>query len=168
MHYFSPVDKMQLLEIITNPKTSNDTIASAVDVGLRQGKVVITVGDGPGFYTSRVLSFMISEANRYKCPRHILIAKYFNRILYFRGRLLLEGVEPRKLDKLGKKFGFPVGPVTLTDEVGIDIGAHIGEYLSGCFGERFGAVNPEVLNSLVNAGITGNFSLRIEFMFRNF
>lgn len=72
-------------------------------------------------------------------------------------RLLLEGVEPKKLDKLGKTFGFPVGPVTLTDEVGIDVGAHIGEYLTNCFGERFSGANPEVLRSFVNAGITGKF-----------
>jgi len=114
MHYFSPVEKMPLLEIVKGSKTADWVIASVVELGKKQGKTVIVVNDGPGFYTTRILVPYIMEAVR----------------------LVLEGVAIETVDSALEDFGFPVGPIKLMDEVGIDVGAHIVETLNKAFGER--------------------------------
>ena len=114
MHYFSPVHKMPLLEIIVTDQTADWVTATCVDLGKRQGKHVIVVRDGVGFYTSRVLAPMMNEA----------------------AHLVAEGVPIEKIDTAMLNWGFPIGPIKLTDEVGIDVGAKVGKIMLDAFGER--------------------------------
>jgi 3-hydroxyacyl-CoA dehydrogenase/enoyl-CoA hydratase/3-hydroxybutyryl-CoA epimerase len=117
MHYFSPVNKMPLLEIITTKKTADWVTATCVETGKRQGKTVIVVNDGVGFYTSRIL------------------APYMNEAAY----LLAEGGDIADIDRALVDFGFPVGPITLLDEVGIDVAHKVGHIMEEAFGDRMKA-----------------------------
>jgi len=131
MHYFSPVHKMPLLEVIVTDRTGPEATATAVALGKKQGKTVIVVRDGPGFYTSRVLGPYMNEA----------------------AWLLVEGAAVEELDRALVAYGFPVGPITLLDEVGIDVGAKVAHILHGAFGDRMKA--PEALEAVVKAGRLG-------------
>ena len=131
LHYFSPVDKMPLVEIIPHEKTSDQTISTTVAFAKKQGKTPIVVQDKAGFYVNRILAPYMNEA----------------------AILLLAGEPVDKIDKALVKFGFPVGPMQLLDEVGIDVGAKIGPILQADLGERFAA--PAAFDKLLNDGRLG-------------
>jgi 3-hydroxyacyl-CoA dehydrogenase/enoyl-CoA hydratase/3-hydroxybutyryl-CoA epimerase len=114
MHFFSPIHKMQLLEIVKTHETSELTIATAFEFGKQLGKIPIVVKDGFGFYTTRILT------------------PYMNEAIY----LLDEGATVEDIDCAMIEFGFPVGPLMLLDEVGIDLGVKIGKLIYEGFGER--------------------------------
>lgn len=126
LHYFSPVDKMPLVEVIAHEKTSPQTIATTVAFAKRQGKTPIVVKDGAGFYVNRILALFMNEA----------------------ANQLLEGQSIESIDNALMQFGFPVGPITLLDEVGIDVGAKISPILTAELGARFEA--PSAFEALLN------------------
>jgi len=131
MHFFSPVHKMPLLEVIAAPATDKESVVTAVAYGKQLGKTVIVVNDSPGFYTTRILAVYLNEA----------------------GKLLDEGASIEAVDKALVDFGFPVGPITLIDEVGIDVGGKVGQVMFDAFGAR---VSPaESLRRVVESGRTG-------------
>lgn len=115
MHYFSPVHKMPLVEVIRTKQTDPRAVATAVQLGKRQGKTVIVVADSPAFYTTRILVPYLNEA----------------------AHILSENTTPLEaIDKALVDWGFAVGPFQLLDEVGIDVGAHVGGVVQAAFGER--------------------------------
>ncbi len=125
LHYFSPVDKMPLVEVIAHEKTSAQTIATTVAFARKQGKTPIVVKDGAGFYVNRILALYMNEA----------------------ANVLLEGEPIEHMDAALMDFGFPVGPITLLDEVGIDVGAKISPILEKELGSRF--VAPAAFDKLI-------------------
>jgi 3-hydroxyacyl-CoA dehydrogenase/enoyl-CoA hydratase/3-hydroxybutyryl-CoA epimerase len=131
MHYFSPVHKMPLLEVVAAERSSPEAIATAVAFGKRQGKTPIVVRDGPGFYANRILAPYINEA----------------------ARLLVEGAAIDEIDRALVRFGFKVGPITLLDEVGIDVAAKVSKVMHGAFGDRMAA--PSAVEDVLAAGRLG-------------
>ncbi|EGQ7952414.1 fatty acid oxidation complex subunit alpha FadJ [Vibrio vulnificus] len=134
LHYFSPVEKMPLVEVIPHESTSEETIATVVALAKKQGKTPIVVKDQAGFYVNRILAPYMNES------AHILLAN--------------EPID--KIDTALLDFGFPVGPITLLDEVGVDIGAKIMPILVAELGARF--KGPDVFDVLLNDGRKGRKS----------
>ena len=131
MHFFSPVPKMPLLEVIVTPETSREVTTTVVGYGKTLGKTVIVVNDAPGFFANRILAPYINEA----------------------GILLDEGVAIEAVDRALVEFGFPVGPITLIDEVGLDIAGKSGAIMLEAFGSRMAP--SQSLTRVVAAGRTG-------------
>ncbi len=131
MHFFSPVPRMPLLEVIPGARTAPWAVSTAVAFGRRMGKTPIVVRDTPGFWINRILGPYMNEA----------------------AHLLLAGAAIEAIDREMVEFGFPVGPLTLLDEVGLDVAEKAGAVMHAAFGERF--ASPPAVATLVRAGRLG-------------
>ncbi|HEX6202296.1 MAG TPA: 3-hydroxyacyl-CoA dehydrogenase NAD-binding domain-containing protein [Thermoanaerobaculia bacterium] len=131
MHFFSPVHKMPLLEVIRHPGSSDEAVATTVALGREMGKTVIVVGDGPGFFTSRVLGPFLNEA----------------------AWMLSEGARVEEIDRAVERWGFPVGPLKLLDEVGLDIAHHAAREMVARQGDRLAP--PPVFARMLDDGRSG-------------
>ncbi|MFN2572199.1 MAG: fatty acid oxidation complex subunit alpha FadJ [Gemmatimonadales bacterium] len=138
MHFFSPVAKMPLLEVIPGARTEPQTVSTAVAFGRRMGKTVIVVQDSPGFWVNRIL------------------APYPNEV----GHLLAEGASIEEIDGMAVRFGFPVGPVTLLDEVGLDVAVKVAGVMQEAYGDHIIAPPGPGVTTLVKAGRLGRKSGR--------
>lgn len=134
LHFFNPVHKMPLVEIITTPQTGKETLANTLALVKRLGKTPIIVKDSCGFVVNRILLGYINEA----------------------GRLLEGGGSVVAIDKIMTNFGMPMGPLTLTDEVGLDVGSKVLHILEAGFGERFKPV--EIFEKVYARGFLGKKS----------
>jgi 3-hydroxyacyl-CoA dehydrogenase/enoyl-CoA hydratase/3-hydroxybutyryl-CoA epimerase len=122
MHFFNPVDRMPLVEVVRGSRTSDPAVATVYSLALRLGKVPVVVGDGPGFVVNRILGPYLNEA----------------------GYLLGDGAAVDRIDGAAKAFGLPMGPLRLIDEIGIDVSRHAGASLHAALGDRL-APSPVLL-----------------------
>ncbi len=134
MHFFNPVDRMPLVEVIRGEKTDDQTVVTLVALAKRIGKTPIVVKDCPGFLVNRILF------------------PYLNESLV----LLEQGADPRTIDKASTEFGMPMGPITLNDLVGLDTSLYAGKVINQAFADR--AVETSILQEVVNAGRLGKKS----------
>ena len=131
IHFFNPVRKMPLVEVIRGAKTSDETVATAVAYAKNIGKSPIVVNDGPGFLVNR------------------LLLPYMNESL----ELIADGAEVKAIERAAKDFGMPMGPITLYDVIGLDTAFYAGRVMWEAFPDRI-AASP-ILAALVKAGRLG-------------
>ncbi|MDP7303859.1 MAG: 3-hydroxyacyl-CoA dehydrogenase NAD-binding domain-containing protein, partial [Pirellulaceae bacterium] len=143
IHFFNPVRRMKLVEIIRGEKTSDETVTTAVAYTKRIGKMPIVLNDGPGFLVNRLLFPYMSEALA----------------------LLSEGARIKDIDRAAKAFGMPMGPIELYDLVGIDTATFAGQTMSDAFPERI--VSSPILPAMVKAGRLGKKSGLGFFSYKN-
>jgi 3-hydroxyacyl-CoA dehydrogenase/enoyl-CoA hydratase/3-hydroxybutyryl-CoA epimerase len=117
LHFFNPVHKMPLVEVVRAPATSEQTVATLAQWAVALGKTPVIVKDSPGFVVNRILMPYLLEA--------VVLAA--------------QGVPIERLDKTMRRFGMPMGPFELLDQVGLDVAAYVGQAVQPVFGERLGA-----------------------------
>ena len=135
LHFFNPVHRMPLVEVIAGPRSSPEAVATARTFALRLGKVPVIVADAPGFLVNRILTLYLMEGMK----------------------LLSEGVRIEPIDGAMEAFGMPMGPFALLDQVGLDTARHVGDVLQQAFGERLGG-GGSMLEALVANGRLGQKS----------
>src|SRR5438034_2564863 len=114
MHFFNPVDRMPLVEVIRGAKSSEQAVVTVANFARKLGKTVVYCNDGPGFVVNRILGPYMNES----------------------GFILEEGSTIESVDKAMVDFGMPMGPAALLDEVGIDVAAKVAKILGAAFGDR--------------------------------
>ncbi|WP_254512175.1 3-hydroxyacyl-CoA dehydrogenase NAD-binding domain-containing protein [Anatilimnocola floriformis] len=131
MHFFNPVKRMKLVEVVRGEQTSDETIATAIALGRKMGKMPVVVKDGPGFLVNRLLSPYLNEAIE----------------------LLHDGHTPREVDDAAIEYGMPLGPLALYDLVGLDTAFYAGRTMFEAWPDRVRA--SPLLPQLIKRGRLG-------------